>query len=138
MTRRDQQVGLRSTPAGIEALIAATGAHPLQTMLVAQEAFVLARRGSGIVDADVAISAHTAATRALSPAFEEVWRSLPSASQATLLAVGRGESPWATRGPRATKRAMDALLDRGIPLRWGRGRYRFVEVLLEEWVRSVG
>ena len=49
--------------------------------------------------------------------------------------VGDDLSPWAAASPRDAKRAVDTLLDRGILLRTGRGRYRFVESRFEEFVR---
>ena len=129
--------GLRSTAAGIGALVTATGAHPMHTMLLADEAFVLAATGAGVIDADIALAARAAAVRALGPAFEETWRSPPIASQSALLALARDASSWSSPGTHVTKGAMDTLLDRGIIDRAARGRYRCVEALLRDFVANV-
>jgi len=137
LAARYAEAGLSTTAAGLDALLAASGAHPMHTMLLAQEAAVLALTDRGVVDADIAGAARASAARALAPAFEEVWRSLPAPAQTALILLSRGDSPWTGRGSRTTKRAMDALLDRGILVRAGRGRYRFFETMFEEFVRGI-
>lgn len=131
-------LGIR-TPA-IEALLEYTGGHPQDTMLVASEAFLAAQDAQADdVTMDLIELGHRRAMAILTRAFEELWGSLRVQRHAQELVknLAAGERAWQGRRSAETARILALLINRGILVKVGRGRYRFVEPMFQRYARDL-
>jgi len=138
---RDKNVEVRSDFV-LKEIIRLSGGHPQDTMLICSEAYyTLLESGENRLSVDIVKIAYDRAMIILTPVFDGI---LDEMGKKPLLrevlrriaaekAIYRGESPI------EVKRAIDRLLMGAIIEREGRGKYRFVEPMLKEYIlRSYG
>ncbi len=139
MATRLSDRGYTPQPAALDDLLTRTGAHPMDTMMLAGEAALSADTlGTLVIGLDVVALATDRVMASLERAFEETWRQLDVASQHVLRRLCREEGPYRRPAPnhQSIHTAIAKLLDAGILSRGAaRGRYQFVEPLFAAHVR---
>lgn len=129
------EIGSAAVPAEI---IRMTGGHPQDTMLICSEAYyTLLETGQSKLTVDIVKIAYERAMASLSPVFDEIIDDYKRPSQREVLrCLAVGESVYKEEvHPNEIKRAVDQLLISGVVEKESRGRYKFVEPMLQEYIR---
>jgi hypothetical protein len=129
----------------MDRLLDATGGHPQDTMQVAAALYYLLRdAGLRAASGDLLAVAYEQALRELERAFALQWTQLGSQKYLQTIAkrIARGAAVYASDAPGAVPRAevlrgLEALRARGLVVRFGRGRYDFIEPMFGEFVRRL-
>lgn len=130
MRRRLAERRIAIDDAAIDAILAYTGGHPYDTMLVAYEAHLLARR-SRQIDTKIVGAAYMEAEAHLNSIFEAELDALGSRGRVLLGRLARSEPLYADeRASGTVDRALRDLVRQGVIRRIARGRYEFVEPML--------
>ncbi|MBV8084145.1 MAG: ATP-binding protein [Chloroflexi bacterium] len=123
-----------------EDLVQTTGGHPADTMEVCLQLHIAAHQlHATTLTPDLLRAGVDRAEQALKPVFDEIWDDLRDTRYARRLAqrIVEGLPPRSRELPSSVSGdAIDALLDKGVILREGRG-YRFPEPLFERYVRRM-
>lgn len=130
---------IRIEGTAMDGILAYTGGHPYDTMQVAYEAHLLARR-SRVIDPRTTLAACAEAQAHLRSAFDAELDALGPRSRVLLGRIVRGEPLYAgERSSGTVDRSLVGLVRLGVIRRIGRGRYEFVEPMLARHVapRSV-
>lgn len=135
--------GVTIAEAIVDQLLDLTGGHPQDTMQVCAELYYFMRDAHlRTVTAQLLTLAYEQALRELERSFALVWTDLGKQKyqQAVAKRIAHGETLFRTSAdlPRIeVLRAVDAMRARGLVLRFGRGRYEFVEPMFGDYVRRL-
>lgn len=135
--------GIRLLNPAADFLLEKTGGHPWGTSRVFSAAYFAALSAkSTAVDLDLAVSAYEGMMDNLADVFVPELQELADLphGRAILHRLARGDRPYRDAGahPQQVKRALEALMDRCILRKDGRGRYVFEEPLLREHLLRTG
>ncbi len=135
--------GIRLLDTAAHFLIEKTGGHPWGASRAFSAAYFAALSAkSTAIDLDLAVSAYEGMMGNLADVFVQELQEMGDLpyGRAVLHRLARGERPYGTAGahPQQVKRALEALVDRCIVRRDGRGRYAFEEPLLREHLIRAG
>ncbi|MDI3297619.1 MAG: ATP-binding protein [Bacillota bacterium] len=142
-TRKLAAQGIRLLPAAADFILDKTGGHPWGTSRAFSAAYhaAVAER-SDVLDLDLAAAAFERMMDDLTDVFVQELQELDDIPHARVVLhrLARGERPYAgTRvHPQQVRRALQALVDRCILRRDGRGEYAFEEPLLREHLIRAG
>ena len=127
--------GIRIDDAGVDAILDYTGGHPSDTMEVAQESYLAARRRR-LIDGHLARAACAAVQERAAPLFDlEVDLAGPRA-RALLGRIANGQPLFeGERSRDAPARALRELARAGFVRRTGHGRYEITEPMLAHHLR---
>ena len=119
-------------------LVELTGAHPLDTMILASNLLVLAEEaGLRLLLPSALQEAYHISMQELRNLFVGQWSDRSVVEQAVLRAIGRGRAGYGQQWhPNEVRGALRQLTDDGVIRKVGRGDYRFVEAFFAQWVRT--
>lgn len=130
--------GIPIDDGAIDAILGVTGGHPYDTMQVAYEAYLLARR-SRRVDARLVGAACVEAEMHLRQVFEAELDALGSKSRVLLGRVADSTSLYAgERSSGTVDRALTKLVRQGVLRHLSHGHYEFVEPMLARHLAAAG
>ncbi|HLG70202.1 MAG TPA: AAA family ATPase [Chloroflexota bacterium] len=147
LARKFAEASEHLKPVLIPQILEATGGHPADTMEVCRQLSILDESGqldNELDDAVVPLAVELAHI-GLAPVFEQLWASLGSVAYTRAVAarLASGEPPYsaAQRGRdiphQMIRRALTALVDKGIVARTQRSSYVFREPMFERYVRGL-
>ena len=135
--------GIRLLDPAADFLLEKTGGHPWGTSRAFSAAYFSALSAkSTVIDLDLAVSAYERLMENLADVFVQELQELDAVpyGRAVVHRLARGERPYGMAGahPQQVKRALEALVDRCLLRRDGRGQYAFEEPLLREHLIQAG
>jgi AAA+ ATPase superfamily predicted ATPase len=142
-TRKLADHGIRLLPAAADFILDKTGGHAWGTSRAFSAAYYAAVADrSHVLDLDLAVAAFERMMDELADVFVQELQELDDVrhGRAVLHRLAHGERPYAgtTAHPQQVRRALQALVERCILRRDGRGRYTFEEPLLREHLLRAG
>jgi len=133
---REKQIEI-SREAVLVEIIRLAGGHPQDTMLICSEAYyTLLETGQQVLTSDIVKIAYERSIASLTPVFDEILDDYKKPLQREILRrLAVGEYIYReSKHPNEIKRAVDRLLISGVIEKEERGRYRFIEPMLQEYI----
>lgn len=141
IVRKYTEAGVACSPGLAQSLVEVTAGHPADTMELCQALHIAAiEAGTTDLSPDLLNVAAQHAEEALSAVFDEIWDDLGDTRYARRIAqrIAQDLPPYGSGlHSQSAGSAIDALLDKGVVERHGRGQYRFPEPLFERYVRRM-
>lgn len=133
---KEKQIAINRDAVLVE-IIRLAGGHPQDTMLICSEAYyTLLEAGQQVLTCDIIRIAYERAMASLTPVFDEILDVYKKPLQRDILRrLAVMENIYTeNKHPNEVKRAVDQLLISGVIEKEKRGRYRFVEPMLQEYI----
>ena len=141
IVRKYRAAGIRCSPGLAQSLVEVTAGHPADTMELCQALHIAAlEAGAADLTPDLLAVAARHADESLNAVFDEIWEDLGDTRYARRIAqrIAQHLAPYGSGlHSQAARSAIDALLDKGVVERQGRGQYHFPEPLFERYVRRM-
>ncbi|MGI9952737.1 ATP-binding protein [Moorellaceae bacterium AZ2] len=139
ITKKFESRGMSPNERAVREIIAKTGGHPQDTMLVCSEIYyALLEAGEKALSLEFVALGYERALLTLSPVFDEILDEIGHgpAMRKVLKDIATDKYIYSSKNfhPNEIKRAIDSLLARGIIERVGRGDYRFVEPMFRDYI----
>lgn len=140
LTRKYLEKKLVVTESAIAEILALSGGHPQDTMLLCSEVYyAILESGENKLTLDFVKIGYSRAMLTLSPVFDELLDDLGSTvkTRHVLTNLAKGNRVYSgSNNPNEIKRAIDTLLAKAVIEKTSRGSYRFVEPMLKEYLRN--
>ncbi|MEW6696454.1 MAG: AAA family ATPase [Bacillota bacterium] len=121
----------------LKEIVRLAGGHPQDTMLICTEAYyTLLEAGEKKLTSEIVRIACERALITLTPVFDEILDEVGKKPlvREVLRRLAVGEAIYKEKNPNDIKRAVDRLMVSAVIEKEGRGRYRFIEPMLQEYI----
>ncbi|NSW83505.1 MAG: AAA family ATPase [Syntrophothermus sp.] len=137
ISQRFAEQHIKTDEETIKEILQRTGGHPQDTMLVCSEIYyALLETGEKTVTLEYVRIGHDRALLTLAQVYDEILDEIGQrvSAREVLKRLAAGDKVYAKGNPNETKRVLDVLVSKAIIEKKGRGSYKFVEPMFQEYI----